>query len=282
MPDNKTNDTQPVDYVDVRQITDVEAKTMSENFSKMAQIALNIVNRQIAHNFGLFSLYNKTSSVDTAKPNLLNGISSRVAYNSLVTYPILHIRKELEEKEASKFQINFAAAGIDTFIGVPLELNGSIKTMQKLGVNVEKTDLLKMTSKSFVPFLFRNLLVWSEINKESQGMPNDIARAGVVGAFSSPLHNIGIKMAESFNEKTILEAMNKTKNYFLENPSRLSSGIQSRAIATMAAKILLSPQTTEFFTNVVLDIFSNNNDKPSNSPSPTKEVVKTVDKSIGR
>jgi hypothetical protein len=267
------------DDIDLRLVSDSEAKTMSQNFYKMAiaiQTTLNVFQRQVMHNLGLRALHKEASS-GSSYQGLTSGISSRFAYNALVTYPTLHIRKILEQQDASKFQINFVSAGIDTAIGVPLELNGSIKTMQSLGVDVKKADLMKMTSRSFFPFAIRNGLVWSQINADSKSLPTDIVTAGVSGALSSPFHNIGMKMAESAaTEKTVFEAMNKVKNDFIQNPNLLRAGAPSRTIATMAAKFFLSPKTTEFIKETIEDIFEGGKDTPSNSPSPEKNVVKTI------
>ncbi len=274
MPEEKNN----VSTDDLRLVTDSEEKAMSQNFYKMAiaiQTTVNVFQRQVLHNLGLRALH-RDDSLKTSRQGLTSGISSRFTYNALVTYPTLHIRKFLEQQEASKFEINFISIGIDTAIGVPLELNGSIKTMQSLGVQVKKSDLIKMTSRSFLPFAIRNGLVWSQINADSQSFPIDVAASGIVGAASVPFQNIGVKMAETVvTEKTVFEAMSKVKNEFIQNPNLLRAGAPARIAATMAAKVFLSPQTTEFIQEVVKNIFGGEKSTPSNSPSPKKEVVKT-------
>ncbi len=273
MPEEKNN----VSTDDLRLVTDSEEKAMSQNFYKMAiaiQTTVNVFQRQVLHNLGLRALH-RDDSLKTSRQGLTSGISSRFA-NALVNYPILNIRKTLEQQEASKFEINFISTGIDTAIGVPLELNGSIKTMQSLGVQVKKSDLIKMTSRSFLPFAIRNGLVWSQINADSQSFPIDVAASGIVGAASVPFQNIGVKMAETVvTEKTVFEAMSKVKNEFIQNPNLLRAGAPARIAATMAAKVFLSPQTTEFIKEVVENIFGGEKSTPSNSPSPKKEVVKT-------
>ena len=110
---------------EIRPVTEKESELMSENFSRFAmtlQILLNTAQRQAFHVLGLASLH-EDKKFTPSVASLTSGISSRFLYSGIVTYPILQVRKVLEEKNAPKFQINFAAAAINTAIGTPLELN---------------------------------------------------------------------------------------------------------------------------------------------------------------
>jgi len=252
---------------------------MSDNFSRFAmglQILLNTAQRQAFHVLGLAALH-EDKKFTANLSSLTSGISSRLLYSGVVTYPILQVRKFLEEKNAPKFQINFAAAAINTAIGVPLELNSSIKTFNALGLDIKKGDLVKMSAASFVPFMVRNAIVWSQINEEYPNLLAKSATAAVAGVVSTPFHNIGLKVAE---DSVVHQSWNELGNKLLkdvkERPNFLWKGIPQRVLATAAATFLLSSEATKLIEEAAKNVI-NYKETPSSAPlNGSFEQVKKV------
>ncbi len=260
---------------EIRPVTEVEAQVMSINFSNLAfalQTFANITQRHALHVLGLAALHDdKKFTANSA--SLTGGLSSRIAQGVISNYPILQVRKFLKEEEAPKYVIKFAATGIDTAIGVPFELNGSIKTLRALGVSVQKRDLIKMSAASFVPFVLRNAIVWNPIINEDfkdedfkDNVKMRAVNAACYGAASTPFNNIGLKAAEaSVVAPTWRELGENVLAEFTKKPKLLVKGLPQRTAATVGATFLLSAQATEFIEKVAKSILELE-DVPSNSP----------------
>lgn len=263
MPKNEKNTT--------RLFTDDESEIISQNFSKFAnalQTSANLVQRQFFHNFGLTKLYDKKDTKVDAK-TMLSGLPARFAYNVAVTYPILHIRKVLEKEGSPKYLINLAAVGIDSTVGTILELKSSEALLKKLGVNITNSQLLKMTSFSFIPFALGNSITWGVINQQdSESVITNAAAGSFAGGISTPLRNLGMSMVENSVGNSFSEAAQNTVKHFASNPRLLVAGFVPRVAAMAISKIFLSPKTTEFFEELTEEILRV--EVPSKSPQTFK------------
>jgi len=265
------------DKNDPKLLNKEDSEVISQNFSKFANVlqsGANLIQRQLFHNISLVKLHQVDTSGITEKntinaKTLLSGLPSRFAYNAAVTYPILHIRKTLENENAPKFLINFAAVGIDSTLGTYLELHSSKKILQTLGVHLKTSHLLKASAFSLIPLATCNSITWGVINaKESDSLVTNISLGAVSGATSTPFRNIGMQMAENSIGNSFTQATKKTIEQFARNPTLFIAGGVPRVAAMTLSKIFLSPKTSEFFEDIVKDIFK---DSPSNSPKTNQQ-----------
>lgn len=269
---------------DIRVVTEIEAKKMSEGFVHLAhamQVTFNAFQRNVAENIGLMGLYKeKKPTINLLSLN--NGFSSKLASGGFATYPCLTIRKYLEDADAPKYAINFSTAFVDAAIRVPLDVNRSRKTLSLLGIDIAKKDLLKVSTKTFFPHFVRNYLTWTQINSLSHdNLITKSLSSAAAGAISTPLHNIGTLTMENAVGKSweetaaaVLKAIKEQvvnentglvkKRSSAEIAKYLFRGAGSRSSSIGTASIILAPQTAEFLTKKCEEIFG---DKiPSKSP----------------
>jgi hypothetical protein len=256
----------------IRPITEKEEHKMSERFSQISivmQSILNALQRQSLTNLATAAIY-KDRKFTTNFSSLTNGLSSRLAYQGFAIYPALQIRKVLIENNLPQFSINFATTFTDTFLGVPLEVNSSLKTLKLLGVNIAKKDLLTVSTRTFFPFFVRNGLSWCAINSNSQeSLLSKIAYGAAAGIISTPFNNIGIKVIEHSPNKTWQETWEAVLKEITKQPN-LFRGVHLRASSIAASSILLAPQTTAYLTGKFSEVFIEN--IPSKCPKPESSI----------
>ncbi len=267
------------EILEIRPVTPAESEKMSNGFARLAnvmQVVANAVQRQVATNLGIMLLH-KHKRPEINISSLADGFSSRLIYSGVVTYPCLWVRKTLEDKGASQFAINFATASVDTAIGVPLEVNSSIKTLKLLGVDIAKKDLMAVSARAFFPFFIRNQISWCAINSGSQeDLKGKVFLGALAGAASASFHNIGTLAMENSLNKTWEETWCAVAREVRSHPN-LFVGAGTRAVSIGASAIFLSPQTTEFLTQKCREIFGEI--EPSRSPqNPTSEKILSSEK----
>lgn len=250
----------------VRLVTPEEEEKMSANFKRLAnlmQVSINGVQRQIFTNVATLSIHDKKVS-DLGLSNLFNGMSPRLFYPFLVTYPSLQVRKIMRDAEAPHYAVNFATGFSDAALGVPLEVTSLMKTLKLVGVNISARDLAVVSTKSFLPFMVRNQISWAAINDPSVDLQDRMVNSASSAVISTPFNNIGIKIVESSVNKTMRETIEVVVNQIKKNPAILAKGMPTRIVSVgIMSSFLLSPHSEEYIEKKCQEIFAN---KPSVSP----------------
>lgn len=263
---------------EIQTLPEAEEKKISSVFSNLAmgfQIGINSVQRQALHNLNTAALHpDKKFAINLA--SLTGGLSARLASQGLVSYPCLRIRKYLEEKtDKPKFVITLATSLVDTTIGVPLEVYGSLKTLKTLGINISKKDLLMISSKSFVPFFLRNCVTWAAINDSSQdNLFTRAWKAAIAGAVSTVPHNAGMKAIEySSLGKSVSEVASLVAQDVKLNPSILLRGVGFRTATTIGSTFCLWSKFTQILEEGERKIFGAEKPSPSIVAPSSQKVV---------
>ena len=252
---------------EIRPLSPIEERKIFNVFSQLAigtQIGFNALQRQSLHNLATVALFSdKKLAINVS--SLTAGLSSRILSQGVVTYPCLQIRKYLTENtDQPKFAITFATSLVDTSIGVPLEVNSSLKTLKTLGIDISKKDLLMVSSKSFVPFFLRNCITWAAINDNSQeSLFGKACNAAFAGLASTVPHNIGMKVVEYSSVKSVGEVVDLVKSDINLNPRILMKGAGFRVAATIGSVFCLSSNLTQILEEGGRKFFGA--EKPSSS-----------------
>jgi hypothetical protein len=264
------------DDLHVRPVSESEAKQISDRFGQLAigiQTFFNAIQRQALTNLGIVALYKGKEKNPVSFSSLGNGLGSRLAYQVVANYPALSVRKILTDKtEVPAFTINLATTGVETGLGVSLEVNSSLKTLKLLGIDVTKKDLLAASTRTFLPFFVRNGLAWWAINSNTQdNMTSKIAYGAAAGAISTPFHNVGIKAIENSPGKTWQETWEAISKDIQSQPKSFLRGASFRSASIAATALFLSPQATDYILKKCSEIFDFSNiaeysNKPSTSP----------------
>lgn len=252
---------------EIRPVSSLEEKKIFDKFSQLAlatQIGFNSLQRQAMHNLATAALHpDKKFSVNI--PSLTSGLSARILSQGMVTYPCLQVRKYLAENtDQTKFAITLKTSLVDTIIGVPLEVYGSLKTLKTLGIDISKKDLLMISAKSFTPFFLRNSISWAAINDDSQdNLFVKACKAAFSGIASTMPHNIGMKVVEYSSGRSVVEVAKLVVQDIKFDPSILTKGAVFRTGATVGSVFCLSPKLTKALEDSWHKVFSAEN--PSSS-----------------
>lgn len=252
---------------EISAVSPTEEKKLLNIFSNLAigsQIGLNALQRQVLQNLATAALHPDKKFAISAS-SLTAGLSTRILSQGLVTYPCLQVRKYLTENtEQPKFVITLATSLVDTAIGVPLEVYGSLKTLKTLGIDISKKDLLMVSSKSFVPFFLRNCITWAAINNNSQdSLFTKSWKAAMSGAVSTVPHNVGMKFVEYSSGKSVFEVASLIAKDVKLDPSILIRGVGFRVATTVGSAFCLSSKLTQILEENQCKFFGA--EKPSGS-----------------
>lgn len=270
------------DGLDVRPVSEVEVKQISDQFGHLAigiQTFFNAVQRQALTNLGIGALYKDKEKPSINLFSLTNGLGSRLLYQGIATYPSLTIRKILTEKtDAPQFAIDFATTGAETTLGILPEVNSSFKTLKLMGVNISKSDLLTASRRAYVPVFIRNGLAWWAINSntDKDNIVSKVGYGAVAGATSIPFHNIAIKAIENSPGRTWDETWKVIQEDIMRRPQIFFKGTSFRAASIAATAFFLWPKTTEYISEKCENIFNLFEGKPSTSPSKASNANKSL------
>lgn len=269
------------DELDLKPVDEKIAGQISQRFEQLAigvQTLFNGLQRQAMTNLGTINFYsNSANRAKNPKVNLsslTDGLSSRLLYQGVATYPSLIIRSYLtNETDLPKLTISLASCGTETFLGVLPEVNSSRKTFAKLGIDISRQDLLPAASRVFFPYLCRNALAWAAINSNSNdNIPSKLAHGALAGFSSSFFHNIGNKVIENTPGKTWQETAEIVMQEVKQKPLSFFNGASFRAASIAATALFLAPEATKRIENACNEIaqyfFEGLN--PSTSPKPEK------------
>jgi hypothetical protein len=218
-----------------------------------AQVILNSLQRQVANNLGFLFTSGKKVAIT---PNLLlGGFESRLAYNFFAIGPALLLRNYLDENNHNKIATSLLVAGVETTIGVPMEVYGSKNLLKTLGIEFDIKQLPRNSARIFVPALARNSLSWLAVGATPQDttFPAKIGIAAALNALSTPLQNtcnIILENSALSNKELIKEVINK----FAEDPKLLFRGASIRAISGIAATFILSKETAVFLKEEITNL----------------------------
>lgn len=263
---------------EIKALPKAEEKKILSVFSNLAmgfQIGLNSLQRQALHNLTTAALHpDKKFAINFS--SLTGGLSARLLSQGLVSYPCLRIRKHLEEEaKQPRFVITLATSLVDTVIGVPLEVYGSLKTLKTLGIDISKKDLLMISSKSFIPFFLRNGIAWAAINDNSQdNLFTKAWKAAIAGAVSTVPHNMGMKAIEySASGKSVSEVASLVAQDVKLNPSIFLRGAGFRTAATIGSTFCLWSKFTQILEDGERKVFGAEKPSPSIVAPSSQKVV---------
>jgi hypothetical protein len=285
------NQDKEIAELDLRPINPPETHQISNIFNRLAEFTAALSNglqRQIATNIGSRTLHRNDGGLNPQKhAPLTAGLMSRFAYQAGATYPSLLTRQVLTNKgDVPQYAITLSTTGVETTLGMPFEVSGSMKTLQKLGIEIGKKDLMVASSRAFLPFFVRNNLAWMAINSNTDdGLMSKVGFGALAGAISVPFHNIGMKAMEHSPNKTYSQTWNAIQKEVMQNPKQFFQGTSVRSASIATTAILLAPETlnklAELYQKVSNDYYFD--DKPippcpSTKPQEAKEIYPPKEK----
>lgn len=263
---------------EIRPVTQQEASNISNIFTQLSfgtQLIGNAIQRQALNNLGIEAMH-KNKPVKTSVASLSSGLSSRLLYQGVAAYPSLCLRKYLtEDTNLPEYAITLATTGAETALGVKLDVKSSLKTLQSLGINIPKENLLNISARTFLPFYIRNGLAWCAINSNSQDNLASKALYGFgAGVLSTAPHNIGIKVMEHSFNKTIPETIKAVTNEISKDPQLLTRGSLLRGASILGTTLFFSREATQYLEDGLRNMFDSESDSHLNSKNPLSSPQK--------
>lgn len=217
--------------------------------------AANAFQEKVSTN--LKNLVEENKFKEAKNPRILtSGYLPNLSYHCLSMIPAIIVRERIEEG-TSKFVISGVTAGIETTIGVPLEVMGMQKFLKEsygLDISQRRLDVMR---RVFIPFGMRNTLVWIGFNDPSENMMEAAGKgaiAGLVTTLPDTLENFMMRHGPEINLwESFIKACKQTRAM---TPSTMMMASLIRAASVGISAGGLSKETREALEKSFDSLFS--------------------------